>query len=274
MNKTHNLDILSDSLFDPKLYKETNYDGFTFEIIFKSVNYQNKIIGDLHLNRFSVFCNEFKLANLDNSTRVGLIKIIFSEDIINFDIGLIGMVALFKQTFSKVQFDFTFPQNSKTEVFLRFRDVMFGLRSWYKSLTGINLYSINFENLVDTEKINEPEGVLPIILITSKTFQDFFVKNNSCFDLELLFENIENKEVLTEMEINLSLAYAASTNNASKNYRAIRDTIRKFDKQINWKNNHRIFFNHYLRMLSEFDLLPEQVLFLKKQNGSPIKLDS
>ena len=274
MSKVFTLDILSESVFDPSFYKELSEEGFTVEIILKSSANGNNTIGDLHLNRFSSFCNQFKVANSIKHLLNGNIKIIFSDEVINFDIGLVGLIAIFKQTFSNIQFELTFPQKTSTEVFLRFRDVLFGLRSWYQSLNGINLYSIKYEEQVDLEKINEPEGVLPIILITPITFHDFFVKNNTCFDLDLLFETVDSRDVLAELEINLSLTYAGSTNFASKNYRAIRDTVRKFQKQINWKNNHRIFFQHYLRMLSEFDLLPEQVLFLKQATNIPIKLDS
>ncbi|MBK6544590.1 MAG: hypothetical protein IPG12_04880 [Saprospiraceae bacterium] len=274
MSKVFTLDILSELVLDTSFYKQINEDGFTVEITLKSVTTHNNTIGDLHLNRFSSFCNQFKLANPENSSRVGSIKIIFSNEIINFDIGLVSLIAIFKQNFSNIEFELTFPQNASTDVFLRFRDVLFSLRSWYQSLNGINLYSIKYENQVDTEKIKEPEGVLPIILITPRTFHDFFVKNNSCFDLDMLFETIDSKEILTELEINLSLTYPSTTNFATKNYRAIRDTIRNFQKQINWKNNHRIFFHQYLRMISEFDLLPEQILFLKQPNGNPIKLDS
>jgi len=274
MNNPISIDLLSLPTFNASFYRLLTEDGFKVEIVFKGLTTKDTYIGDYHINLFSSFFNEFKKINARNTDLKGSIFIAFSNDISNFDSALISLIALFKETFRNIEFEIAPPHNSDIEVFFRFRDVLFSLRSWYQSSNEIYLYSIKNENRFDLGKINEPEGILPIILITPKSFHDYFVKNNFCFDLELLFGDIKADEIIKEIEYNLSLTYNTSGTIANKNYKVIRETIKKFQDQIDWQNNPRIFFQHYLRMLAEFNVLPEQASFLKSSNGNVLKLEN
>ncbi len=256
-------DILHDSFYD-NLCKS----DFTLEILLSS---STNVIGESHIKKFSAFINRFKKSAANNIK--GDIKLIFSKEIINFDITLIGIITLFKETYKNIEFEITLPQYAPTEVFLRFRDVLLGLRNWYSDLTGNILFRIKDEQNFDLEKVREPEGILPIILITADSFNDFFIKNNTNNEFRGFFSKELYNEIRDELNHNISLSYTSSTSFADKNYKAVRDTLKRFDNLVDWKNNHRLFFQHYIKMIAEFDLLQEQINFLNDKQHN-IKLEA
>jgi len=264
------IDILSNDIHNNSFYEGLKNENFNLSILFtsnESALSTNNCISNVHLNYFSSFSNQFRAANKTNLNIHGTISIVFSNNVTNFDIGIIGLVALFKENFPNVLFEINIPFKRGNDAYFRFRSILFSLRDWHLVLTGKVLFNIKNDTKSD-RKINEPEGILPIIIINDVSFTELFVKTNEAFDLDAIFKNIDQDQIREELEHQLSISYATQANYAVKNYRAIRETVKRFQNDIVWQNNNRIYFQHYLQLLSEFDFLPQIIEPYIKVSGS------
>jgi len=175
---------LAEYNIDKSVLNTLNTSDFILNIIFTSFNKNgtiNNTVGSRHVNLFSALLNDLKKP-LINALNKGIIKITFANDIINFDLSLIGLIAIFKNQYNFIDFEIIIPSNSDIEVFTRFRDILISVRNWYLSFTNISLFRIHNEKKFRADLINEPLGVLPIFLINNDSFNKYFISTESTQD--------------------------------------------------------------------------------------------
>lgn len=254
--------------------RELIVPDFSLTIILVPISFdqvKSTILGKFHTNAFANFSKNLKEHLYETGISRGSIRLVFGSSVSNFDISFIGVIALFKNSFPNFRFEIVIPEDIEDEVFYKFRDILFSIKNWYKESEGINLFEVVYSGLLNI-RYNEPRGILPIVLLTRDSFINYFSTKSNVFDFTTIFKNIDSKDLnkilrtrfekydaQAETDIKSKRKYSV----AEENYRIIRDTIKYFDKKLNWQGNQRVFFHHYILMLSNFDLLIESLVSLK-----------
>jgi len=220
-------------------------------------------IGRTHVRLFSRLVNEVGLHLAKERITTGLLSLNFSPAVADVDISLVGVIALFRPSYPGVQFEVGFPMEASAEVFSRFRDLFLPLRDWYLYQTGVELYTIRGEDRFDKEKLHEPHGLLPVLLIGPETFQRTFVATLGSWSLSDLLKEVPTTELVAELKKQYEDHYISDITVSEKNYRVIRDTVRSFQHRISWVNVDRVYCEQYFRMLSKLDLLMEDLWQVK-----------
>jgi len=230
-------------------------------------------VGTAHCNKFSSFIHALKVTITENPDYNRRINIHFANDCINFDITLVGIIALFKNSFPTIKFEIKLPIDEGGGIHAKFRDNLFFLREWYLNFTNQELFTFyNEKSLVS--KINEPNFPSQLIfLITQNSFNEYFVSTNSSWNANKLFDNIDKKRVAESLKIALNDNNLKGESLAETNYHILRGIIRKFNNDLKWENNNRIFYQEYLRMLSNFDLSNEIINNIESSDFENIRFE-
>lgn len=215
-------------------------------------------IGNYHVNQFSTFLNDLRQRIQNDLYAKGEIELVFENDMVNVDVSLFGVVALFRSSFKNITISATLPSAS-TPIYARFRALINAFNSWFLDFNGIRLLQVKNNKVFNTKEY-EPEIVLPVLLITRSTFARFFLHTDKAWNLGELFKNVPVNELQLILEYHFKKQYANRKKVISiRNYHAIRNTVLHFQHALSWGGTHRIFIIQYLQMLSNFDLLIDAV---------------
>lgn len=240
-------DLIESGAFEQDFKLTINFEASHDEGILQ--NYANV----QHTNRFSLLLSDLRPL-LQNRTHTGsYLRLSFADDLQNFDISIIGLIALFKHHISSLNIIIKIPSERNYQAYARFHDSLAKIRAIYEGLTKVNLFAFEKEKRISGEPINDP---LLIFLITRNSFYDYFVETRSSWKLNNLFSAIRPNEVLS---FALPNSLRSTRSVADKNYQAVRTFVRHFDLNLNWEHNTRSLFQEYLQMLAQFNLLQEEL---------------
>jgi len=257
-----------------EVYEESNQ----YEVTKESVT-----IGKFHTNLFANLINDLKFHIIETNITSGRISLKIEPSAINFDVAIIGIIAVFKKSFPKIKFDVFIPKEIAAEPFYKFRDILFSLRNWYQESDGVHLFSIYYSGKLNVRFFNEPRGLLPIVLLTQDSYHKYFSQKSNGIDFANLFNKINKTEILSAVTTFFSNHNRKGANDSIRktdpsiaeiNYRIIRDTVNHFKGRLEWKDNQRAFFQHYILMLSNFDLLVETIAQVNGYDFSSIPFKS
>jgi len=235
-------------------------ESFELELYFKPILVADTMInsiGTLHCNKFSTFIYALKNSISENPNYKRKIIIHFANDCTNYDITLIGIIALFRISFPTIEFEIKLPYDEGGGVHAKFRDNLFFIKNWYLNLTHQNLFSVYNEVslLSQAKEPNSPSQL--IFLITQKTFYEYFVSTDSSWDATKLFESVNRPHLAKSIKNTVKDFQSQGESQADTNYRIFRYLVKEYNNKIQWGNNNRLFYQEYLKMLCNFDLSNE-----------------
>lgn len=246
----------ADSIYEP------------FELIIHCNSYLmhdviNNTVGSLHLNKLSELFNDLRSHLIEDAQIARKIIIHFGKDTINFDIAIVGLMALFKQSYPSFLFEIQLPIFDETSSYLRFRDNLSLLKYWYFSFTSCQLFEMKVSGEVKT-----PTDQLFIFPINVDSFHNYFVSTDSSWEAEAIYKKVD-KGILLERflkfksEFELYKASHSEFSYAEVNFNILRSLNKSFEKELDFKNNNRLFYQEYLMMLSSFHLAHQQYIQIK-----------
>lgn len=275
MSKNIKIDLFDPIIDNLQFIHSITKPGFEIDIILASDPDNSTLvnsIGTLQINRLSLLFANIELCVKGKNDINGHLNIYFDNEIKYFDIAIISLIAIFKDKFRNVDFQVVFPQKTEVEIFARFRDIFYSIRSWHESMYGYKLYRIQGEHNFDVKVIKEPDGILPLVLINPETFEKYFINKSPLWNFNELFKNISDKELAKQLSFEISKFSDSDLVKSRIQYLVLKNIIAYFDKSITWENNHRVIFQHYLKMLSELDVSRILLSKLNKKEASRVKI--
>ena len=99
-------------------------------------------ITDFHVNLFSSFFDALLKKREEGLELEGTLVIDFSKCIKKFEFSFIGLIALFKETFTGINVTIKIPDRSSGKSHYRFKNVLTSIQTWYGSYNDEIIYEI------------------------------------------------------------------------------------------------------------------------------------